>query len=275
MEQEIKARSFRITDATSEKIKNLAGEIGGNQQEVIAKLIEAYEFQKGKAVLSDKQGEIESFEKYTAILTRMFMGSLEDNQNLTATIRIEFESLLDSKDHTIRNLQEENKDLKQEKTVATADLKLVQEESEDMRQKLNAAYQEEKEKKTTFESMLKDKEELNQALTITVSEQRDKIDGMKKMLSEAEKIKKSYQELENRLNVADTAVKEAKQRLETEMQKAELDAEKKLLELDKAHQKELQKIKSENQKEIDQYQKKYLELLEKMQKEEKKDINKI
>ena len=46
----LKPRSYRINDETAEKIKEIAASIGGNQQETLAKLIEAYEFQSGKAV---------------------------------------------------------------------------------------------------------------------------------------------------------------------------------------------------------------------------------
>lgn len=36
----------------------------------------------------------------------MFMGSLEDNQNVTETVRTEFDALLQSKDATIQDLQD-------------------------------------------------------------------------------------------------------------------------------------------------------------------------
>ena len=36
----------------------------------------------------------------------MFMGSLEDNQNVTETVRTEFDALLKSKDATIQDLQD-------------------------------------------------------------------------------------------------------------------------------------------------------------------------
>ena len=75
-EKTLKPKSFRIDDATAEKFKGISAEIGGNQQETLAKLIEAYEFQAGKAILTEKKADIEQFEKYVTALTRMFMGSL-------------------------------------------------------------------------------------------------------------------------------------------------------------------------------------------------------
>ena len=48
---ELKPKSFRLNDETNEKFKEIAMEIGGNQQETLTQLIEAYELQKGKLAL--------------------------------------------------------------------------------------------------------------------------------------------------------------------------------------------------------------------------------
>ena len=120
MAGELKPKSFRIDDITADKFKEISADIGGNQQETLSKLIEAYEFQAGKTILTDKKSDIEQFEKYVNSLTRMYMGSLEDNQNLTETIRTEFDAMLKSKDVTIQDLQEQLKKLKQTEKEATA-----------------------------------------------------------------------------------------------------------------------------------------------------------
>ena len=61
--KELKPKSFRIDEATAERFKEISGQLGGNQQETLAKLIEAYEFQSGKAILTDKKADIEQFEQ--------------------------------------------------------------------------------------------------------------------------------------------------------------------------------------------------------------------
>ncbi len=94
--KELRPKSFRIGSETAEKFKEISGRIGGNQQETLSKLIEAYEFQSGKAILTEKEADIEQFEKYVNAITRMFMGSLEDSQNVTETVRTEFDALLNS-----------------------------------------------------------------------------------------------------------------------------------------------------------------------------------
>ena len=51
----LKPKSFRIDEETAEKFKQISAAIGGNQQEALSKLIEAYEFQTGKAIITKKK----------------------------------------------------------------------------------------------------------------------------------------------------------------------------------------------------------------------------
>lgn len=53
--KELKPKSFRIDDATADRFKEIAAQIGGNQQETLSKLIEAYEFQEAKQSLQRKK----------------------------------------------------------------------------------------------------------------------------------------------------------------------------------------------------------------------------
>lgn len=117
-DEALKPRSFRITDDVLKRFQEISQDIGGNQQQTLAKLIEAFEFQKGKTILTEKKADIELFERYVSAITRMFMGSLEDNQNITATIRTEFERQLDSKEKIIIDLQNKIELLKMERNEA-------------------------------------------------------------------------------------------------------------------------------------------------------------
>lgn len=104
---ELKPRSFRVDEETAKKFKEISLVIGGNQQETLAKLIETYEFQSGKAVLTEKREDIEQFERYVNILTRMYMNVLEDSQNIKKVVQADFDALLKSKDTMIQMLQDE------------------------------------------------------------------------------------------------------------------------------------------------------------------------
>lgn len=106
-------KSFRITEETSEKFRSITKELDlKNQEEALSKLIEVYEHQKGKETLPEMKETIDSFEGYLRSATSMFMVSLENNQNMRAMVRTEYESQLRSKDKLIEELQKTVEDAK-------------------------------------------------------------------------------------------------------------------------------------------------------------------
>ena len=84
---ELKPRSYRIDDETAEKIKTICTEMGEGQQVAFSRLIEAYEMQKKKVSLGDDKEQVEQFEAYISILTRMFMETVETKHNMKETVR--------------------------------------------------------------------------------------------------------------------------------------------------------------------------------------------
>lgn len=284
--KELKPKSFRIDDETAEKFKEISNTIGGNQQETLAKLIEAFEFQSGKAVLTEKKADIEQFEKYITAITRMYMGSLEDNQNITETVRTEFDALLKSKDATIQDLQEKLTVAKQLKEDATLKARAHADENARLNNVIDSLNNEYNSKMDDMQSMLSDKDNLNKALTDSCNDLKAKIEGMKdaaeqsaifreeleQIKKEHEKIIREYSELEKQMQQEQTAnekaVSELKQheadaleRLKEQLQTAQ---DKAVLQIEKSYQEQIQKLKADKQSEVDKYQQKYFDLLEQM-----------
>ena len=282
----LKPKSFRIDDETADKFKEISSNIGGNQQETLAKLIEAYEFQSGKAILTEKKADIEQFEKYVTALTRMFMGSLEDNQNITETVRTEFEALLQSKDTTIQDLQSQLTVSKQLKEEATTKAKTYVDENSRLNEYIESLQKEYNSKMDDMQSMLTDKENLNRALTDSCNDLKAKVDVMvaeheevitiRKNLAditvERDTLKQSIAEAEKSLNRANTehekTITELKQhesdsidRVKAEMQIA---LDKAVLDTERKYQEQIQTLKEQKQAEVDKYQQKYFDLLEKL-----------
>ena len=275
--KELKPKSFRIDDETAEKFKEISNTIGGNQQETLAKLIEAFEFQSGKAILTDKKADIEQFEKYVSAITRMFMGSLEDNQNITETVRTEFDALLKSKDATIQDLQEKLTVAKQLKEDATLKARAHADENARLNNVIDSL---------NNEYMLSDKDNLNKALTDSCNDLKAKIEGMKdaaeqsaifreeleQIKKEHEKIIREYSELEKQMQQEQTAnekaVSELKQHeadaLERLKEQLQIAQDKAVLQIEKSYQEQIQKLKADKQSEVDKYQQKYFDLLEQM-----------
>lgn len=284
--KELKPKSFRIDDETAEKFKEISNTIGGNQQETLAKLIEAFEFQSGKAILTEKKADIEQFEKYITAITRMFMGSLEDNQNITETVRTEFDALLKSKDATIQDLQEKLTVAKQLKEDATLKARTHADENARLNEVIDSLNNEYNSKMDDMQSMLSDKDNLNKALTDSCNDLKAKIEGMREaaeqsavLRGELDQLKKEYEkvireqsDLKKQMQQEQTAhertVSDLKQHeadaLERLKEQLQLAQDKAILQIEKSYQEQMQKLKADKQAEVDKYQQKYFDLLEQM-----------
>lgn len=284
--KELKPKSFRIDDETAEKFKEISNTIGGNQQETLAKLIEAFEFQSGKAILTEKKADIEQFEKYITAITRMFMGSLEDNQNITETVRTEFDALLKSKDTTIQDLQEKLTVAKQLKEDATLKARTHADENARLNEVIDSLNNEYNSKMDDMQSMLSDKDSLNKALTDSCNDLKAKIEGMREaaeqsavlrgeldqLKKEHEKVIREQSDLKKQMQQEQTShertVSDLKQHeadaLERLKEQLQLAQDKAILQIEKSYQEQMQKLKADKQAEVDKYQQKYFDLLEQM-----------
>lgn len=282
--KELKPKSFRIDDKTAEKFKEISNTIGGNQQETLAKLIEAFEFQSGKAILTEKKTDIEQFEKYVTALTRIFMGSLEDNQNITETVRTEFDALMRSKDATIQDLQESLAAAKHLKEDATARARSHADENARLNLVISDLKDEYNSKMDDMQSMLADKDSLNKALTDSCNDLKLKAESMKEaadrsaaLREERNQLKAAYEkacacqsdlehQIQRQQDEHDKAISLLKQHeadsLARLKEQSQIALDKAILEVEKQHQLEIQQLKSEKQAEVDKYQSKYFALLE-------------
>lgn len=280
----LKPKSFRIDEETAEKFKQISAAIGGNQQETLSKLIEAYEFQTGKAIITEKKADIEQFETYVTAITRMFMGSLEDNQNVKETIRTEFDALLKSKDVTIQELQKKLTQANQQKEESASKAKTYSDETARLNVTIHDLKNEYTSKMNDMQTMLADKDSLNKTLTDSCNNLKEKLEYRKEAAEKAVKIQKEFDRLQQtheKTMIEQSQLKEQIQQMKTahekmvsELQKreaegnqrlkeqAELRLEKELLEKEKKHQEELEELKKQKQEEIDKYQEKYFDLLE-------------
>ena len=295
--KELKPVSFRIVEETKEKIKEIAISTGGNQQETMQLLINAYYMQQQKVELVEHKATIEDFERCTTNLLQMFTGSLKANHDLRESVMQEFSATLESKDQVIQDLQEKVKAITEKKDEAIDKAKIYSDQVVELIKQV-----------TDLEKMLEAKSSLTTMQEQTISERDEKVTELKgqmadmiqqvneaadirsnlvKITAERDEMKKSLHDAEEAVKRANTdaemALKQQKQQLELTHEKAMLEAERKhdeeirkikaeqqqevkaMLEVERKNGEELRKIKAEHQQEIDRYQQKYLSLLEKMQ----------
>ena len=285
-EKILKPKSFRITDETADAFKQISAEIGGNQQEALAKLIETYEFQKGKAILTDKKADIDQFEQYITILTRMYMSSLEDNQNITTTVRTEFEALLQSKDQTIQDLQAQLTAAKQLKEASAAKAKGFSDENTRLNDYIESLKTEYSSKTNDLQAQLTDKDSLNRALTDSCNDLKNKLNALQEEHKEFSSIRSKLAELTDKCTKLEHSKAEAEKALKSAIsnhkqelaqlkqqeadsltrikEQADLEKDKALLALEKDYQKQIQVLKEKNQSDVDKYQQKYFDLLQQL-----------
>lgn len=256
---ELKPKSFRIDDETADKFKEISNKIGGNQQDTLAKLIEAFEFQAGKAVLTEKKSDIEQFEKYVNAITRMYMGSLEDNQNVTEIVRTEFDALLKSKDSTIKDLQDKASDQDKEKNTAVQSMAYFKTENDRLNQYIKSLEEEYQEKTDDLEEMLKDKDSLNKALASSNKELKTKLENINQEHKQALESLKELKDLKDKV-----------QELKTQNEKQNFETQKAIFKLRESHNEELSSLKEKHLAEINQYQEKYKLLLDQLSEKNKK-----
>ena len=153
MNDEVKVRSFRISDSVAEKFKAFCGEF---QNAALDSLITTYEMQNAKSVLMDRKTEITEFDTHIQAIQSAFLRSLELNENAEQRVKTEFNSLLSSKDETIMQLQAEKaKAMEQTEQYKTSYDKVVQDTNKQlkaMQEKVsenNQALQNEKERADT------------------------------------------------------------------------------------------------------------------------------
>lgn len=115
MKEKTLPKAFRITEETANKFKEIAQDLGGNQQQTLAKLIEVYETESGKEALPEMREQIDTFDSHLHALSAIFLQILESNHTMRAQVRTEYQAQLGSKDRTIMELQERLKETETDK----------------------------------------------------------------------------------------------------------------------------------------------------------------
>ena len=272
MNEEMKVRSFRISDSVLEKFKAFCNDFD-NQNLALDSLINAYEVQNAKAILVDRQTDIADYDTHIQALQSAFLRSLELNENAERRIRAEFKSLLSSKDETIMQLQSE-------KTQA-------QEQSEQDRNAYNTL------KQATDERIKTTQEEVTES-QIALQNANERADIERKAREQAETISlmlsEQVEQLKKQVSDLTTKVEQAEQK-QKQVEQTSSELSKELMNLQSMYsqmQKELADEQSSKEKElaiaekgkdtavkvaIAETKEQYLAKIEKLQQEHSKQLN--
>lgn len=282
--EKLKTRSYRVTEAMEQKIKDITDELGDgySQKDAFLKMIAAYELQRAKGVFGEDAKIIEEIESYTNMIMKSFLVQVENKQHLEKTIGAKYDSLLVSKDQVIQELQQRMAMLSEEKKNAEQENETIQELYGQLLTKNEELDKQVRAQKLDFEEKLSDKSSLNDSLQETCKELRAKMDAMKEMVEQAQgvleekkQLHEQNQELERQVSDLNRQILQEKEIVKEEAirreeavrlveEKSKLEHEKKILEINQAHMQEMEELKKKSQAEIDRYQEKYRQLLDQL-----------
>ena len=254
---ELKPKSFRIDDETSEKLKLIMKDFP-NQNLAIQKMVEVYEFQQSKEVVADRKADIDQFEAYVSCLTRLYMTALETAQNQ----KILAYSTIDSE---LRQLKEKLDNERQEKDDIALKLKKIFSENEQLKQANEQLSTEYKTRIDDLQDMLKEKEESNQLLKSAGIELKAKVE---QMVAEEEQNKELRKELD-KLKIEHDKLQTDYKSLESVLSDFKIKHDQEIANIEKTHSEALQRVKEQEQLKLD---KELLEL-EKQHQEQIKQLN--
>lgn len=125
--------SYRLSDDTKEKFREIAKGLGKNQDKTMNALIEAYCQQGKQDELPEYKANLEDFNTCIAHLTTMYTDSLQ-SLKIAKNSRLEqYQATLDAKDEVIAKLEAELKKEKEAKKKAEARAKDFQKQIKELK----------------------------------------------------------------------------------------------------------------------------------------------
>ncbi len=110
--KELKVKSFRVDENTFAKFKEIASKEFGNQSQCLEALINIYETEEAKAILINRELEIETFQDYINKINRLFITSLQMSSDAEERAKEVFLKKIETKDgllETLKSKLDENK----------------------------------------------------------------------------------------------------------------------------------------------------------------------
>lgn len=236
---DVKQNNFRIDQSDADRFRKLCDEMGLNQAQGFARLIQVFETNQAKLVTPGRADEIEEFERNIKALMSAYLNSLEINNNAELRIREEYDTALASRDKTIMDLQAKNEQLKTDKdaaeqSAADASLSVAQATKE-------AA--DAKDRAEMTGKLLEEKEKTIATLAAKVADAEEK-------LKEYEELKKAEQEDKEQIRELERISAEQKKDHETALRELHAELERKVSDAKKDAELEAAKAVADKEREV-------------------------
>lgn len=232
-------RSFRVTDDVMARFNAVKDDLKLNQDAALAMLINAYELERAKEVLPDRETEIANFQMKARELVDAFIFSLQLNADAEDRVRGEVVLKIETLERVIVDYQQKLEQAKQKIGVLEADkaqLEASITELDQLRLEMSKAMQDQEAMKISYEKQMKDKEEINAML--------------QEKLAEAEKKAAGYDPLKAERDALAADLSAAKDALTEQQRDSEIQAERAARAAEKAKEAAVAYVKDEAEEKV-------------------------
>ena len=195
-----KTRSIRATDEVFARFKAITETAGGTNEGLNA-LLNAYELQQAKQVLTGQVALIDDFTARADGIVKAYISALELSANAEERIKNEYEMLLKSYQKTIAKLQTENESIKAEsvtlQTVANDTIRQLKADITAIQATLSTA-------KANEQRAIEGKAQAEQIATLTASkleELKATVDDLTERAEQSDTYKAMTKELQTKLDM--------------------------------------------------------------------------
>lgn len=213
-----KTRSIRATDEIFTKFKEITESIGSGTNESLSALINAYELQQAKQVLTGQAALIDDFKTRADGIIKAYISALELSVNAEERIRNEFAVQIDSQAKTIAALQRENESIKAEtitiQTQLNDTIRALRHDLASDKERLQVALK--NEEQATASRIQAEK--ISQMLTEQLEQAKASISDLQTKAAAADKLKAENEEYEEEFDRVNREKKEMKAYYESQMQ---------------------------------------------------------
>lgn len=273
---DIKPTSFRVAEEDIEKFKDFMEKQGiKTQADGFKSIMQTVELAQAKGQIKDRAKEVELFQDTINRLMGYYLNSLETNQHSEERIRDALSKELNTKDHTISNLQDQLNQLKEDNKTLKDSFKNLESSNKDLLQQVQELNNSIVEKQKFLEIANRNNINLQDQLA-EYRQYKEQYNNLEKTYkAQIDKLKQQLQQLQEEIKEKDKAINDLtnsnikmKDKIVTsdyveelhkgineglKLEIAELKANTDLLE--QKHKEELKEIKAEYKEQLEQSRK--------------------
>lgn len=204
--KELKVKSFRVDENTFAKFKEIASKEFGNQSQCLEALINIYETEEAKAILINRELEIETFQDYINKINRLFITSLQMSSDAEERAKEVFLKKIETKDGLLETLKSKLDENKIENKKLLEENKILINEAKELKTKIVEL----EENKNTLTQLANRNSDLADRLKLELEEFEKELSKYKDLKKENEKYLDEFKSLKQQIDGKNNIINDLK-----------------------------------------------------------------